>query len=250
MTLDPNPMSAARVRRLGHPYELRGHSNRNVVAGKVLSFTLRLLHCRNGLVMLRCAEREWPRTGCQSVQHPVGDIMTEVFLGQILPAAFAFAPKNFALCNGQFLPINQNQALFSLLGTQYGGDGQTMFALPDMRSRTPVGFGSSADPSWNPAPMPLGTIGGSENVTLLPQQLPAHSHLCNGTTTNGSQRNPTNALYGTNSAAIYGPSSGAQVPLSAQSVGAVGGTQPHPNMQPYSVISYSIALAGIFPSRN
>lgn len=176
--------------------------------------------------------------------------MTEVFLGQIMLTGFAFAPRGFALCNGQLLAISQNAALFSLLGTTYGGDGRTTFALPNLQGRTPVAFGASADPAWQPAPYALGEQGGVENVTLLQPQLPAHNHPCSGTSTNGSQRNPTNTLYGTNTAAIYAPTGGAQVPLSQQSIAPVGGNQPHENMQPYDVISYCIALTGIFPSRN
>ena len=176
--------------------------------------------------------------------------MTEVFLGQIMLTGFAFAPKGFALCNGQLMAISQNQALFSLLGTAFGGDGRTTFALPNLQGRTPVAFGQSVDPAWQPSPYQQGETGGVENVTLLTTQLPTHNHQCNGTTSAGSQRNPTNALYGTNTAALYAPASGPQVPLSPQSIAPVGGTQPHPNMQPYDVISYCIALSGIFPSRN
>lgn len=176
--------------------------------------------------------------------------MTEVFLGQIMLTGFAFAPKTFALCNGQILSIAQNQALFSLLGTTYGGNGQTTFALPNLQSRTPAGYGQSVDPSWSPSPYALGETGGVETTTLLPPQLPQHTHIANGTTTVGNQRSPSNALYGTNSTAIYGPSTGPQVPLSASTVMPTGNSQPHNNIQPYQVISYSIALAGIFPSRN
>jgi microcystin-dependent protein len=176
--------------------------------------------------------------------------MSEVFLGQILLAGFQFAPKGFALSNGQLLAINQNQALFSLLGTVYGGNGTTTFALPNMQSRTPVGFGPSADPSWQPLPYQIGETGGVENVTLLEPQLPQHTHLATGTTGNGTLRNPNNALYATNSANIYGPSSGAPVVLSSQTVSPAGNTQPHANIQPYDVINYCIALSGIFPSRN
>jgi microcystin-dependent protein len=176
--------------------------------------------------------------------------MSEVFLGQIMLAGFQFAPKGFALSNGQLLSISQNQALFSLLGTFYGGDGIRTFALPNMQSRTPVGFGSSVDSSWQPSPYSIGETGGTENVTLLQQQLPAHTHVATGTTSNGTLRNPSNALYGTNSANIYGPSNGAQVVLASQTVTPAGNGQPHDNIQPYDVINYCIALSGIFPSRN
>lgn len=174
--------------------------------------------------------------------------MSEFFLGQIMLAGFTFAPRGFALCNGQVVTINQNQALFTLLGTHYGGDGQTTFALPNLQGRTPVGFGSSNDPTWQPTPYQIGEAGGVESVTLLEQQLPQHSHLATGTTSSGTVRSPSNALYGTNSADIYGASGGTQVVLSSQTVTPAGGGQPHDNMQPYDVISYCIALSGVFPS--
>jgi len=174
--------------------------------------------------------------------------MTEVFLGQIMLTGFQFAPKGFALCNGQLLPIAQNQALFSLLGTFYGGNGTTNFALPDLRGRAQAGYGNSVDPGWQPSPYSIGETGGVENVTLVLPQLPAHNHQCFGTTANGTVRNPTDALYGTNSVMTYAPSNGPQVPV--QGLGTAGNTQAHPNMQPFQVISYSIALSGIYPSRN
>lgn len=176
--------------------------------------------------------------------------MSTVFLGQIMLAGFQFAPKGFALCNGQLLGVSQNQALFSLLGTYYGGDGIRTFGLPNMQSRTPVGFGSSVDSAWQPSPYAIGEAAGVENVTLLQQQLPQHLHTATGTTSSGTGRNPDNALYGTNTVNIYGPSAGAQVVLSGQTVTPAGSSQPHDNMQPYDVINYNIALSGIFPSRN
>ena len=176
--------------------------------------------------------------------------MTQVFLGQIMLAGFQFAPKGFALCNGQLLAISQNQALFSLVGVTYGGDGVRTFGLPNMQSRTPVGFGPSVDSAWQPAPYTIGETAGVENVTLLQQQLPQHIHIATGTTSSGTLRNPTNALYGTNTANIYGASGGAQVVLANQTVTPAGNTQPHDNMQPYDVINFCIALSGVYPSRN
>lgn len=181
--------------------------------------------------------------------------MSEFFIGQIMMAGFDFAPKFWAQANGQLLPINQNQALFSLLGTQYGGNGTTNFALPDLRSRTPIGYASSVDPSWQPPSVQIGQASGVENVTLLSTNLPAHAHSVNASTANGDNRNPTGRLYATstNSAAVpnlYSASSGPLVPQSPQSVAPAGGNQPHPNLQPYSVINFCIALSGIFPSRN
>lgn len=174
--------------------------------------------------------------------------MTEVFLGQIMLTGFQFAPRGFALCNGQLLSIAQNQALFSLLSTMYGGDGRTTFALPNMQSCTPVGAGNSADPNWNPAPYDQGAIGGAESVTLLNTQIPPHNHTVSGTTAAGAARNPTGGLYGTNSSSIFGPANGTLVPL--KGVGPGGGNQPHPNLQPYTVINFVIALTGVYPSRN
>lgn len=167
--------------------------------------------------------------------------MTEIFLGQILPAAFQFAPKGFAQCNGQLLPIAQNQALFSLLGTQYGGDGRVTFALPDLRGRTPIGASNQN---------PVGATGGSENVTLLPQNLPTHVHQLAGTNAATTTRNPNGALFGTSTANLYAPAGGPQVTLAPQSIANSGGTQPHGNMQPFRTINFCIALTGIFPSRN
>ena len=176
--------------------------------------------------------------------------MAEVFLGQIMMTGFGFAPKGFALCNGSIIAIAQNQALFSLLGTTYGGNGTTTFGLPNLQSRTPVGFGPSADPNWNPSPYQWGETGGVENVTLLSQQLPAHNHVGNATTAAGAVRNPSSALYGTTTNAIYTAPNGRVVPLAAPTVTYVGGNQPHPNIQPYETINYNIAMSGIFQSRS
>lgn len=182
--------------------------------------------------------------------------MSEFFIGQIMMAGFNFAPRFWALSNGQLLPINQNQALFSLLGTQYGGNGTTNFALPDLRSRTPIGYASSVDPSWQPPSVQIGQASGIENVTLLSTNLPAHTHSVNASTTNGDNRIPSNRVYATciNGAgappALYSASSGPVVPMNPATVTPSGGNQPHPNLQPYSVINFCIALSGIFPSRN
>ncbi|WP_286070557.1 tail fiber protein [Stenotrophomonas sp. 57] len=167
--------------------------------------------------------------------------MSEPFLGQIMPVAFNFAPRYFAFCNGQVLPIAQNQALFSLLGTSYGGNGTTNFQLPDMRGRTPRGSTNGSN---------MGEQGGLENVTLIAAQIPEHTHVFGGTTGNGTTRIPQgNVLLGkTGTQNVYGASSGAQVPLNV--LDASGQTQPHANLQPYLSINFCIALRGIFPSRN
>jgi microcystin-dependent protein len=177
--------------------------------------------------------------------------MSDFFIGQIMMAGFNFAPRYWAQCNGQLLPINQNQALFSLLGTQYGGNGTTNFALPDLRSRTPIGYASSVDPSWQPPSVQIGQASGVENVTLLSTNLPAHAHTANASTTAGTARNPGNATFASTAVApLLGPSNGALVPLRSDTIAPSGGNQPHPNLQPYGVINFCIAISGIFPSRN
>lgn len=176
--------------------------------------------------------------------------MSEFYVGQIMLTGFNFAPRGFALCNGQLMAISQNQALFSLLGTQYGGDGRTTFALPNLQGRVPVGSGPSADPSWNPTPYTQGEMSGVENVTLLSTQLPAHTHALVGTSAAGGARTAAGNLYGTsNGEALYGPATGGQAVMAPQNLAVTGSNAPHANMQPYRVISYAIALSGIFPSR-
>jgi microcystin-dependent protein len=176
--------------------------------------------------------------------------MSEFFIGQIMMVGFNFAPRFFAQCNGQLLPISQNQALFSLLGTQYGGDGRTTFALPDLRSRTPIGYASSVDPGWQPPPVQIGQAAGVESVTLAENNLPTHTHSANATTANGTTRNPNAALFATTPVALHGPSTGSLVSLNPATVVPAGGNQAHPNLQPYSTINFCVALNGIFPSRN
>lgn len=177
--------------------------------------------------------------------------MATVYLGQIMLTGFGFAPRGYAACNGQLLPINQNAALFSLLGTQYGGNGTTNFALPNLQSSAPVGAGNSVDPNWQPPTYVQGENGGVENVTLQSQNLPTHSHMAQGTTTAGTVKNPHNTLYGgSGSEAIYAADSGAKVAMSPQTLATAGGNTPHTNMQPFLVVNFNIALTGIFPSRS
>lgn len=171
--------------------------------------------------------------------------MSDYFLGQVMMAGFGFTPKYFAQCNGQLLPIAQNQALFSLLGTTYGGNGVTNFALPDLKGRTPVHFGNSMGDS-----IVLGQQGGVENVTLQPNNMPQHSHFLQATTAPGTTRIPKgNALASSPSTALYAAAQ-STVSLSQQSVSQTGNTQPHSNLQPYTALNFCIALQGIFPSRN
>lgn len=169
--------------------------------------------------------------------------MSEPFLCEIKLVCFDFAPRGWALCNGQLLPINQNQALFSLLGTAYGGNGTTNFALPDLRSRVPMHFSSS---------VPQGARMGSEFVTLNSSQIPSHTHRVNvgsavATVATASGNIPARVADGV--APRYGAAAGV-VAMNAQAVGNAGGNQPHSNLQPLLVMNYIIALQGIFPSRN
>jgi microcystin-dependent protein len=172
-----------------------------------------------------------------------GDISTmnvsESYLSEIRIVSFANPPQGWARCNGQLLPINQNQALFALLGTTYGGNGQTNFALPDLRGRVPIHF----DDTHN-----LGSAAGSTSVTVNIQQLPTHLHALQASNGPSNASDPTNAVFA-EVAAMYGPPS-SLAPLLSQTVSSVGGSQPHNNMMPYLTLNFIIALQGIFPSRN
>lgn len=176
--------------------------------------------------------------------------MAECFVGQIMMTGFGFAPNGFAACNGQLLPVSQNQALFLLLGTMYGGDGRTNFALPNLQGRAPVFTGPSVDPVWQPSPYQQGSQQGAEAVTLTTAQLPVHNHLVQVTTVTGTVRNPGSALYGdTGSVPIYA-TPGAQATLAAETLQDSGSGQAHDNMQPFRVLNFNIALTGVWPSRN
>jgi len=166
--------------------------------------------------------------------------MAEPFLSEIRIFSFVFAPKGWALCNGQLLPINQNQALFSLLGTTFGGDGRVNFALPDQRGRTPIHVGSGHT---------LGERGGEQAHTLSIAELPTHTHLVNAssTATNGSATPNGNFLGGGNNV-YHAPSS--LTSMTAGTITNVGGSQSHLNMQPFLTLNFCIALQGIFPSPN
>lgn len=172
--------------------------------------------------------------------------MSQPFLGQISITAFGFAPKGWALCSGQLLPIAQNQALFALLGTYYGGDGRVTFALPDLRGRAALHAGVGAG-------FVQGQVGGLEQVTLGANQMPMHSHALVATTSLANASVPGNALPAARARGgptMYAGSVGSQVvAMHAASVAVAGANQPHNNMQPYGVLSFVIALQGIFPSR-
>jgi microcystin-dependent protein len=167
--------------------------------------------------------------------------MAEPFLSELRIMSFNFAPKGWALCNGQLLPINQNQALFSLLGTTFGGDGRVNFALPDVRARTPIHVGSGHT---------LGERAGEQAHTLSIAELPTHTHVLNATSNDATQPIPTGNLLSRMAPAnpYLAPTNiGA---MQAGSVTNTGGSQAHLNMQPFLVLSFCIALQGIFPSPN
>ena len=168
--------------------------------------------------------------------------MLDPYLAEIRWVSFNFPPKGWALCNGQFLPINQNQALFALLGTTYGGNGQTTFALPNLRGRVPI-HSANGEQGHN-----LGEAAGSTSVTVNIQQLPQHIHFLNVTNQNGALAAPANNFLGA-VASMYGAANQLTT-MNPLSVTSVGGSQPHNNMMPYLVLNFIIALQGIFPSRN
>ena len=168
--------------------------------------------------------------------------MAEPFLAEIRIVSFNFAPKGWATCNGQFLPINQNQALFSLLGTTYGGNGQTTFALPDLRARVPMHFGNKHT---------LGEKAGEQTHTLSISEMPMHLHMLNATSVEGTTAIPGNGvtLAGSKNYEQYRAATNLTT-MQPGSVTNVGGSQAHDNMQPYLVLNFVIALQGIFPSPN
>ena len=171
--------------------------------------------------------------------------MSEPFIGEIRMFAGNFAPRNWAFCDGQLLAISQNDALFSLLGTIYGGDGRTTFGLPDLRSRTPIHAGTGPGLS----PRRIGERGGVETVTLTTAQLPAHGHggaVAVDDVANSSS--PAGNTLADSSTPVYVP--GGADGMNATSVSAAGGGQAHPNMMPFQAIHFIISLFGIFPSRN
>ncbi len=166
--------------------------------------------------------------------------MAEPFLSEIRLMSFDFPPQGWALCNGQLLPINQNQALFSLIGTTYGGNGQTNFALPDFRGRTPIHAGSGHN---------LGERGGEQAHTLSVAEIPAHTHAVTATPDAGDQQIPTDLVLAKANLPAYAAADNL-VPMSGSAVANTGGSEAHPNMQPFLTISFCIALQGIFPSQN
>ncbi len=174
--------------------------------------------------------------------------MTDQFLGEIRLVPFTSAPRGWALCQGQLLPLSQNVALFSLLGTVYGGDGKSTFALPNLQGATPLAPGQGPGLS----DIEIGESGGVASVSLLESQIPSHSHSVLASATPGTTGDPTGASlaiprYGRVTEPGYGTA--ATVPLAPDAFAVAGGSQPHNNMQPYLVLNYVIALSGVFPQR-
>ena len=172
--------------------------------------------------------------------------MADPFLSEIRIFSFNFPPKGWAFCNGQFLPINQNQALFALLGTTYGGNGQTTFQLPDLRDRVPISFGTG---------FTLGQNGGSAGVTITQQTMPAHTHTLQASTSDADSADPFGApgplghVLAEATFNVYGAPNNLTA-MRPTTVGNTGGSQAHSNEQPYLTLNFCIALQGIFPSRN
>jgi microcystin-dependent protein len=175
--------------------------------------------------------------------------MSEPYLADIRIYGFNFAPRGYATCDGQILPIAQNQSLYSLLGTTYGGDGRTTFALPDLRGRVPIHVGSSGGANYQ-----MGQKGGAETDTLSVAQMPAHDHahqpVCSSLP--GNQSSPANHVMATEAAGVTATYSSETPDSSMQSaiLASAGGGQSHDNMQPYLALNFAIALQGAFPSRN
>ncbi|AKV03631.1 Microcystin dependent protein [Labilithrix luteola] len=173
--------------------------------------------------------------------------MTDQYVAEIRMFAGNFAPYGWALCNGQLLPISQNTALFSLLGTFYGGDGKSTFGLPNLQGMTPLGFGQGPGLSDRV----LAETGGTQTVTLSDLQLPSHTHTARASTAAANTGDPSNALLAATAAAnpLYVGSNASALTMNPGTLPPVPGRQPHNNVQPYLVVNFIIALNGIFPPR-
>ena len=169
--------------------------------------------------------------------------MSTPYVGEIRMVGFNFAPVGWALCDGQLLPIAQNDVLFALIGTTYGGDGANTFALPDLQGRIPVHMGTGPGLGSRV----IGERSGSESVTLTGSQLPAHTHVPQAHSANGSQSSPQNGLWAGSPAASYSANA-ANNAMNNTLIGATGGSQPHANVMPFQAINFVISLFGIFPS--
>lgn len=173
--------------------------------------------------------------------------MSDQFVAEIRMFGFIFPPTGWAQCNGQLLPISQNTALFSLLGTQYGGDGKSTFALPNLQGSAPMHHGQGQGLSERT----IGEASGVETVTLLATEIPAHTHGLHASSTGGEGNDPApdQALTAASGGGLYNPDHTQVAPLHAQALAPVGGGLPHNNLQPYRVVNFCIALQGIYPLR-
>ncbi|MEI2691258.1 MAG: tail fiber protein [Anaerolineae bacterium] len=174
--------------------------------------------------------------------------MSDPFIGEIRLFGFNFAPRGWAQCNGQLLPIAQNTALFSILGTMYGGNGQTTFGLPDLQGRSALHFGQGPGLSYRD----LGESGGEPAVTLVTSQMAQHTHTAAASTNLGDQTDPANNVWATGAGGrgqnFY--ASGSDVAMSSQAIGPAGGSQPHNNLPPYLALNFCICLSGVYPPRS
>ena len=166
--------------------------------------------------------------------------MSEPFIGEIRMFGGNFAPAGWAFCNGQLMAISENEALFNLIGTTYGGDGQTTFGLPNLQSRVPIHTGSG---------FTLGQAGGEEQLTLTTNQIPAHGHALLADENSGTQLSPTNNVLAQSQNPMMYRAIAPTVAMNANSVLPAGGNQPHDNMLPFLVVSFIIALSGIYPTQ-
>lgn len=173
--------------------------------------------------------------------------MTAPFVGEIKMFGFNFPPRNYTFCSGQLLPISQNTALFSLLGTTFGGNGTTNFALPNLQGRAPMGFGPGAGPGLSQRD--LGEVAGSESVTLLQTEMPAHNHGMSAQNSRADRANASGAALAASADQVYSSSSPSAT-LHPLEIGFTGGNQPHNNLQPLLTLNFCIALRGVFPARN
>jgi microcystin-dependent protein len=172
-------------------------------------------------------------------------MVSEPFVGEIRMFGFNFPPQGWALCDGQLLSISQNAALFSLLGTTYGGDGESTFALPDLRSRVPVSQGQGDGLSSYAE----GQAGGTETVTLAAAQMPAHTHAVNASSSPAASERPAGRVLARSPDHSYIPEPDTDTVMNAKMIGAAGNSQPHDNIQPYLALNFCIALQGVFPAR-
>ena len=172
--------------------------------------------------------------------------MSQPFIGEIRMFAGNFAPVGWAFCNGQLVPISENDALFNLIGTTYGGDGQQTFGLPDLQSRVPVHQGTLSGVGQN---FTLGEKGGTEQVTLTVSQIPAHNHVPRASSTGGDKDDPTNNFWANSSAIQFIDGANANTDMNSQILTPAGGSQPHDNMLPFLCVNFIISLFGIFPQQ-